>query len=72
MKNHIALGILLMSFLNVFSQLPNPALVGYWENWTAGNFVYFSEVDPRYNVIMVSFASLKVNNDYEMDFVPEP
>lgn len=72
MKKTFYLGLLILSTLKAFSQLPNPAMVGYWENWTAGNFVYFSEIDPRYNVIMVSFASYKGDNDYELDFVPEP
>ena len=72
MKQLLSLGLLFLSTLNIFGQLPNPAMVGYWENWTAGNFVYFSEVDPRYNVIMISFASYKGGNDYELNFVPEP
>jgi chitinase len=72
MKKLLTLGLLILSTINVFGQLPNPAMVGYWENWTAGSFIYLSEVDLRYNVIMVSFASYKGDNDYEMDFVPEP
>ncbi len=72
MKKLLSLGLLILSTINIFGQLPNPAIVGYWENWTAGNFVYFSEIDSRYNVIMVSFASHKNGNDYEMDLIPEP
>ncbi|MBL56484.1 MAG: hypothetical protein CMP61_04770 [Flavobacteriales bacterium] len=67
------LTILLFLFigLKASAQLPSPALVGYWENWF-GNFAYFSEIDARYNVIMVSFASYKNKNDYELTFKPEP
>ena len=72
MKKIFYLSLLILSTFKVFAQLPNPVMVGYWENWTAGNFVYFSEIDPRYNVIMVSFAGYKGDNDYELDFVPEP
>ena len=57
MKKLLYLGLLLFSTLTVTSQLPNPAIVGYWENWSDGKFIYFSDIDPRYNVIMVSFAS---------------
>ena len=76
MKKLLYLGLLLFSTLTVTSQLPNPAIVGYWENWSDGKFIYFSEIDPRYNVIMVSFASYKNDyeldrNDYELDLIPE-
>ena len=67
----LTLFLFLLIGFNASAQLPSPALVGYWENWF-GNFVYFSEIDARYNVIMVSFASNKTSNDYEMKFVPEP
>ena len=60
--------------MSVISQLPNPSIVGYWENWDdlgTDDFLYLSEIDTRYNVIMVSFASQKNGRDYELNFVPE-
>ena len=72
MKKLVYLLLLILCSTNTFSQMPNPAMVGYWENWTAGNFTYFSEIDPRYNVIMVSFAAHKDGKDYDLKFIPEP
>ena len=71
MKKFTLLLFIIIGF-NSNAQLPNPAMVGYWENWNAGQFIYLSEIDTRYNVIMVSFASQKNGLDYELKFVPEP
>ena len=72
MKKLFYLTLLILSSTHTYSQMPSPAMVGYWENWMDGKFLYFSEIDPRYNVIMVSFASHKNGHDYELDLVPEP
>ena len=75
MKKIIYLGLLIFNTMTVISQLPNPSIVGYWENWDdwgTDDFLYLSEIDSRYNVIMVSFASHKDGHDYELDFIPEP
>tara|TARA_Y100000589_G_scaffold159903_1_gene152072 strand:- start:5031 stop:7115 length:2085 start_codon:yes stop_codon:yes gene_type:complete len=75
MKKLFYLALLTLCSTQTFSQMPSPAMVGYWENWNhqiLNNFIYFSEIDPRYNVIMVSFASRKKGRDYELNFVPEP
>ena len=72
MKKLFYLALLTLCSTHTFSQMPSPAMVGYWENWMDGKFLYFSEIDPRYNVIMVSFASHKNGHDYELDLVPEP
>lgn len=62
---------LLISF-PVFGQLPNPSMVGYWENWGVGTnrFVKVKDFDPRYNVIQISFASGKNGKDYDLEFNP--
>ena len=72
MKKSLLFYLFILCAFCTSAQFPQPAMVGYWENWTAGNFVYFSEIDPRYNVIMVSFASHKDGKDYDLDFIPEP
>ena len=46
----IAVGLLL--FTSSQAQLPAKVLVGYWHNW---NSLRVKDVDPRYNVIMLSF-----------------
>jgi chitinase len=57
----------------VKAQLPNPALVGYWHNWSDGNAPYrwIDSVDARYNVITVAFAIPVSNTDMRMTFVPD-
>ncbi|MBP9791554.1 MAG: chitinase, partial [Bacteroidia bacterium] len=63
--------ILLSSF--AFSQIPNPALVGYWQNWNDANAPYsqLDLVDSRYNIIEVSFAVPQAGTDYKMEFIPD-
>lgn len=51
--------LLLMSSFPVQSQLPEKVLVGYWENWSS---LRIKDVDPRYNVIMLSF--LEADKDF--------
>ena len=60
---------LVISFTGI-AQLPNPAIVGYWENWDGSNSVKLKDIDSRYNVIHVSFASGKGNLDYDLEFNP--
>ena len=70
LKNQL---LLMLTFLVSFAgiaQLPNPAIVGYWESWDGSNFVKLKNIDSRYNVIHVSFASGKGNLDYDLEFKP--
>lgn len=55
------------------AQLPNPALVGYWHNWSDANAPYrfIDSVDSRYNVITVAFAIPVSTTDMRMTFVPD-
>lgn len=47
------------------AQLPNPALVGYWEGWGTQKL---TDADDRYNVIQLAFAVTKGNSLYDMEF----
>ena len=47
------------------AQIPCPAMVGYWETWSAGDM---AAVDDRYNVIQVSFATPKSASNMVMEF----
>lgn len=70
LKNQLLLILtILISFAGI-AQLPNPAIVGYWESWDGANFVKLKNIDSRYNVIHVSFASGKGNLDYDLEFKP--
>jgi len=74
MKKYLAiLYFSLLCALNCFSQLPNPALVGYWHNWNDGNAPYIplTQIDSRYNIIDISFAVPQPGTDYNMHFVPD-
>jgi len=59
----------LVSFAGI-AQLPNPAIVGYWENWNGNNFVKLKDIDSRYNVIQISFATKNSGRDYDLQFTP--
>lgn len=69
MKN-LSFFLLLFSFIRIFAQLPTPAVVGYWENWRGANFIALKDIDPRYNVIHISFATDNGGRDYDLKFVP--
>jgi chitinase len=67
--------IILLFFLPLFShsQLPNPALVGYWQNWNDFQCPYIplTQIDTSYNVIPVAFAVPAPGTTYNMTFVPD-
>lgn len=53
------------------STLPNRIMVGYWHNFTnQAGFIKLGEVDPRWDVINVSFA-VTVHDRAVVEFVPE-
>ncbi|MCB9426744.1 MAG: chitinase [Flavobacteriales bacterium] len=59
--------------LNAQNELPNPALIGYFQNWhsKSADYIPLNEVDARYNVIIVSFALPKSGTTYNIHFKPE-
>ncbi|MFM9055143.1 MAG: glycosyl hydrolase family 18 protein, partial [Bacteroidota bacterium] len=59
--------------IEAVSQLPSPALVGYYHNWNSSSAPYIAldQVDSRYNVIDVAFALPAPGTDYDMRFVPD-
>ena len=70
--------LILISFLYLvneksFAQIPNPALVGYWHNWSdpGSPYIQLNAIDPRYNVVEVSFAVPVAGTDYNMQFSPD-
>lgn len=74
MKKFYFLFICLLSLISgVKAQTPTPALVGYWHNWNDANapYIQLTQVDSRYNVIVVAFAIPSGGTDYKMDFVPD-
>ncbi len=67
MKKHLTtlktLTLILLGTLicqNSYAGLPAKVLVGYWHNWEA---LKIRDVDPRYNVIMLSFLEADKNNN---------
>ncbi len=55
------------------AQIPNPALIGYWHNWTNFNapYIQLDSIDNRYIVIEIAFAVPTSSSDMNMLFVPE-
>lgn len=55
------------------AEMPNPALIGYWHNWSSTSALYIplDEIDNRYNVIIVAFALPTSDTDMNMHFFPE-
>lgn len=64
---------LLTVFISTFAlKAQTPALVGYWHNWNTASAPYIplDEVDSRYNVIMVAFATPVAGSTFNMTFTP--
>lgn len=55
------------------AQLPDPALIGYFQNWHEARLPYIQldAIDSRYNIVNVSFAIPKPGSDYDMQFIPD-
>ncbi|MCB0430361.1 MAG: T9SS type A sorting domain-containing protein, partial [Flavobacteriales bacterium] len=66
------LALPLLPFLCI-AQSPEPALVGYWQNWNDANCPYVSlpQVNNKYNVIEIAFAIPKQGTTYDMEFTPD-
>jgi len=69
-KNSLFSLLALFISFSAISQLPNPAIVGYWESWNGSNFVELKNIDSRYNVIHIAFAELKTGKDYDIEYTP--
>lgn len=63
--------ITLLPFFSI-AQVPNPALIGYFQNWHTTNtpYIQLDQIDPRYNIIDVAFAIPQAGTDYKMEFIP--
>jgi chitinase len=64
---------LILSVQILHAQNPNPALVGYWQNWNDVNAPYLqlNSIDTRYNVVCLAFAIPHTGTDYQMEFIPD-
>ena len=71
LKSNIYILLIMLLSSTAFSQMPNPAIVGYWENWgdVDKGFVKLQDIDSRYNVVHVSFSTAKTGTAYDMQFV---
>jgi|GEM_PF-301752 len=49
-----------------------PALLGYWQNWDdpASPYIQLDQVDPKYNNVIVAFATPVTGTTYQIDFTP--
>jgi chitinase len=65
--------VIFFSFLlKINAQIPNPALIGYFHNWNSREtpYIRMDQIDPRYNIIIISFAVPKQGSFYNMEFIP--
>lgn len=69
LKKNIYTIITFLFCFSLFAQLPNPAIVGYWENWKGERFIPLKDIDSRYNVINIAFATPKKGSDYDIELV---
>lgn len=68
-----ALGILLTSFtFEAQAQLGSRVVVGYFHNWNAAQapYIRLRDVNPKYNVINIAFATPVSFGDMTMTFAP--
>ncbi|HMK06475.1 MAG TPA: chitinase, partial [Flavobacterium sp.] len=65
--------LLILCFLTAFCQAQSPVLVGYWQNWndSSAPYIPLDQIDPRYNVVCVSFAVPTSPSDMTMLFTPD-
>jgi chitinase len=68
------LNILILSFFfPALSYGQSPALIGYFHNWNdvSAPYVQLDQVDARYNIIDISFATPQTGTQYKMEFSPD-
>ena len=53
-------------------KLNYPALLGYWQDWDdpTSPFIPLDQVDPKYNNVIVAFATPINGNEYQIGFTP--
>ncbi len=51
---------------SAFAQMPKPALVGYWQNWSSN--LKLTDIPNEYNVIQLAFATTVGSSLYQMEF----
>ena len=72
MKNTLLSIFLLISGIT-FSQISNPSLIGYWQNWNDFQCPYIplTQTDTSYSIIPVAFAIPVSGTTYNMTFTPD-
>jgi chitinase len=70
----LSLAVILLSFtsLKVHAQLGSRVVVGYFHNWNAAQapYIRLRDVNPKYNVINIAFATPVSASDMTMTFAP--
>lgn len=64
--------LFLVASIIATAQNPNPALIGYWQNWYSASapYIQLNQVDSRYNIVDIAFAIPQAGTDYNMEFIP--
>lgn len=63
---------LLFSFVSFFAHAQTHDLIGYWHNWDDVNapYIQLDQIDNRYTIIEVAFATPMSSTNMTMEFVP--
>jgi chitinase len=73
-KNYAFVFLSVILTINIAkSQIPDPALIGYWHNWNDLNapYIQLDSIDNRFNMIVVAFAVPTSPSDMTMLFTPD-
>ncbi|HTB99596.1 MAG TPA: carbohydrate-binding protein, partial [Ferruginibacter sp.] len=64
--------VVLLSSICKAQTIPSPALLGYWQDWDdpTSPYIQLDQVDPRYNTVIVAFATPINGNEYQIGFTP--
>lgn len=77
MKTKLPLTLLFLALFllvkNSAAQAPNPALIGYWQNWNDGQCPYIplTQIDTSYNIIQIAFGIPVSGTSYNITFTPD-
>lgn len=70
--NIFAYIVIILASVSAKSELPSPALIGYWHNWDyeQAPFLAPERVHSAYNIINIAFSVPRNQTDYDMYFHP--
>jgi len=70
--NLTIINVLFTFSITSIAETPNPALIGYWQNWNDSQcpYITLTQIDTSYNIIPIAFAVPVSGTTYNMTFIP--